>query len=175
QEVSYLLQRIEDYNGLIILATNMKNNIDDAFIRRFNAMLKFPFPDAAERTEIWINSFPENSLFLEEIVTGHEKKIEKKYLERKPFCDKLKKYELTGGNIINVIHYASLKAIERVHHEKNAITQKKENISEPSGNSNKFQGQLKSKIEEPRFTIYLTDVSDGIKREMIKEGKPFQG
>lgn len=41
QEVSYLLQRMEDYNGLVILATNMKSNIDDAFTRRFNAVIRF--------------------------------------------------------------------------------------------------------------------------------------
>ena len=46
QEVSYLLQRIEDYHGLIILTTNMKNNIDDAFIRRFNSVIYFPPPVA---------------------------------------------------------------------------------------------------------------------------------
>lgn len=44
QEVSYLLQRIEDYNGLVILATNMKNNIDDAFTRRFNSVIHFSLP-----------------------------------------------------------------------------------------------------------------------------------
>ena len=49
QEVSFLLQRIEDFNGLIILATNMKNNIDDAFIRRFNSIIRFPLPNAEER------------------------------------------------------------------------------------------------------------------------------
>src|SRR4030095_7939978 len=65
QEVSYLLQRIEDYNGLIILATNMKNNIDDAFMRRFNSILKFPFPDANERYLIWKKSFPPNAIFKE--------------------------------------------------------------------------------------------------------------
>ena len=42
QEVAYLLQRIEDYKGLVILATNMKNNIDDAFIRRFQTIIRFP-------------------------------------------------------------------------------------------------------------------------------------
>ena len=53
QEVSYLLQRIEDYDGLVILATNMKNNIDDAFLRRFNSVVKFPFPDVESRARIW--------------------------------------------------------------------------------------------------------------------------
>jgi SpoVK/Ycf46/Vps4 family AAA+-type ATPase len=42
QEVAYLLQRIENYNGLVILATNMKNNIDDAFTRRFQTIIHFP-------------------------------------------------------------------------------------------------------------------------------------
>ena len=41
QEVSYLLQRVEEYNGLVILASNMKNNIDDAFTRRFNLIIRF--------------------------------------------------------------------------------------------------------------------------------------
>jgi SpoVK/Ycf46/Vps4 family AAA+-type ATPase len=42
QEISYLLQRIEDYNGIVILATNMKSNIDKAFTRRFNSIIHFP-------------------------------------------------------------------------------------------------------------------------------------
>lgn len=57
QEVSYLLQRIEDYDGLVILATNMKNNIDDAFCRRFNSVLQFPFPETDQRYILWIKSF----------------------------------------------------------------------------------------------------------------------
>jgi SpoVK/Ycf46/Vps4 family AAA+-type ATPase len=47
QEVSYLLQRIEDYNGLVILATNMKSNIDDAFTRRFNSVIDFSLPKSS--------------------------------------------------------------------------------------------------------------------------------
>jgi len=46
QEVSHLLQRMEDYNGLVILATNMKSNIDSAFTRRFNSIIHFSFPGA---------------------------------------------------------------------------------------------------------------------------------
>src|SRR6185436_3278807 len=61
QEVSYLLQRIEEFNGLVILATNLKNNIDQAFIRRFDDIVKFTFPDESERKEIWEKSFPDNS------------------------------------------------------------------------------------------------------------------
>ncbi len=56
QEVSYLLQRVEDFPGLIILASNFKSNIDQAFIRRFNAIIHFPMPNADERHAIWKTS-----------------------------------------------------------------------------------------------------------------------
>ena len=52
-EVSYLLQRMESYRGLAILTTNMRNAIDPAFLRRIRFVVNFPFPDAAQRKEIW--------------------------------------------------------------------------------------------------------------------------
>jgi hypothetical protein len=52
-EVSYLLQRMEAYRGLAILTTNLKDNIDKAFLRRLSAIVSFPFPDVAERERIW--------------------------------------------------------------------------------------------------------------------------
>jgi len=126
QEVSYLLQRIEDYNGLVILATNMKNNIDDAFIRRFNDIVKFQIPNEEEREEIWKKSFPPNSHYDE-------------------IPNQVKKYELTGGNIINVVHYAGIQAVKRRNEQSDST----------------------------KLIFYLDDVTEGIKREMIKEGKPF--
>src|SRR5690606_1665724 len=53
QEVSFLLQRTETYAGLVILATNFKNNIDDAFARRFQSHIYFPSPAFGERLKIW--------------------------------------------------------------------------------------------------------------------------
>ncbi|WP_109831534.1 ATP-binding protein [Reichenbachiella versicolor] len=53
QEVSYLLQRIENYEGVILLATNFRANMDDAFKRRFQAMVSFPSPKQPERLELW--------------------------------------------------------------------------------------------------------------------------
>ncbi|MCI5146566.1 MAG: ATP-binding protein, partial [Candidatus Electrothrix sp. AR3] len=53
QEVAYLLQRIEGYNGLVILATNQRSNIDDAFIRRFQTIIHFPIPRTEERLLLW--------------------------------------------------------------------------------------------------------------------------
>jgi SpoVK/Ycf46/Vps4 family AAA+-type ATPase len=57
-EISYLLQRMEDYDGLAILATNLADNIDDAFSRRLAFHLYFPFPDEAARLQLWQRAWP---------------------------------------------------------------------------------------------------------------------
>jgi len=97
QEVSYLLQRIENYYGLVILASNLKNNIDAAFLRRFNSVIHFPLPNATSRLKIWKNGLPEKSEL--------EKNINLKQIAEK--------YELSGSGIMNVIQYASLLAVKR--------------------------------------------------------------
>lgn len=94
QEVSYLLQRVEDYNGLLILASNFKNNLDDAFIRRFHAIIHFPAPNAQERLLLWQKSLPE-TLPLADDVDLHALSAQ---------------YELTGAGILNTVHYATLQA-----------------------------------------------------------------
>ena len=96
QEVSYLLQRMEDFDGLIVLASNMKNNIDDAFIRRFNAVVRFSLPSESDRVLIWKKSFPQHIGFSDGM----------------DIPEQVKKYELSGGNIINIMQYACLKALE---------------------------------------------------------------
>jgi len=58
-EVSYLLQRMESYRGLAILTTNRKSALDQAFLRRIRFVVEFPFPEAAQRAEIWRRVFPE--------------------------------------------------------------------------------------------------------------------
>ena len=58
-EVSYLLQRIEEYEGPVILATNFRKNMDDAFVRRLHFVVDFPFPDVASRRRIWERIWPE--------------------------------------------------------------------------------------------------------------------
>ena len=167
QEVSYLLQRIEDYDGLIILATNMKSNIDDAFMRRFNAILKFPFPDAEERAQIWEKSFPGNVVFANE--PGQlDNKMDK---ENNNLSELVKKYELSGGSIINVVHYASLKAIE-----KSSVQTSMYGAANNDNPQTDFPETIASSDKNPLhppLVIYLADVLHGIKRELSKEGKPF--
>ena len=57
-EVAYLLQRMESYRGLAILTTNLRSNVDRAFLRRLRFVVQFPFPDVAERAAIWRRAFP---------------------------------------------------------------------------------------------------------------------
>jgi len=97
QEVSYLLQRVEDFNGLVILASNFKANIDEAFLRRFNAIVRFPFPEEEHRAAIWRVSLPDGARF--------ENGIDLPAL--------LGRFELAGGNIINVVQHACLSALAR--------------------------------------------------------------
>lgn len=94
QEVSYLLQRIENYNGIIIVASNLKTNIDAAFSRRFQSMIEFPKPDKKHRKLLW------------EIILPAEEKV----LREEALVENLYNFEITGGNIVNVVQYACLKA-----------------------------------------------------------------
>ena len=57
-EISYLLQKMEEYEGLAILATNLRQNMDDAFLRRLQFVVEFPFPDEFHRKRIWQVLFP---------------------------------------------------------------------------------------------------------------------
>lgn len=97
QEVSYLLQRVEDYKGLVILASNLKTNIDEAFLRRFNIAIHFSAPNADERLALWKKAMPEA-------------------YQPEPTIDLKKiadKYELNGAAILNIVHYAALKAVSK--------------------------------------------------------------
>lgn len=95
QEVSYLLQRVEQFNGLVILTTNFKNNIDDAFLRRFNSIVKFSKPTIQERIQLWTLNLPEKV------------KVEEELIEKLATH-----YELTGAQIVSVIMHAALLALE---------------------------------------------------------------
>ncbi|MDR6920351.1 MULTISPECIES: ATP-binding protein [Chryseobacterium] len=97
QEVSYLLQRVENFNGLIILTTNFKNNIDDAFLRRFNCLIQYSRPDIEERALLWRKIIPS-------YIPLEDPDIVYKIAE---------KYELTGAQIVSAIAYACLQAIDQ--------------------------------------------------------------
>ncbi|MBV9773236.1 MAG: ATP-binding protein [Gemmatimonadetes bacterium] len=97
QEISFLLQRIEEFHGVVILASNLKSNIDDAFVRRFHSVVYFPMPKPAERRRIWQSAFSPRAELEARIDLGRL----------------AEKHELSGGTIMNVVRYSSLKALSR--------------------------------------------------------------
>ena len=97
QEAAYLLQRIESFNGLVILATNFKNNIDDAFIRRFQSVVQFYTPGVAERLQLWTKTFPKKASL--------DKTVDLNMIA--------KKFEMTGSSILSVVQYCCLQAIAK--------------------------------------------------------------
>lgn len=86
-EVSYLLQRMEAYNGITILATNLRSNLDEAFLRRLQFAIDFPFPDPPDRLRIWQTLFPAG--------VPRDPDIDWNFLSRR--------FKLAGGNIRNII------------------------------------------------------------------------
>lgn len=105
QQTGYLLQRIEDFPGTVILATNLKSNMDEAFTRRFQSMIHFTMPSPQERRLLWRNAF-HNVCEL-----GDNVDINK-------IADE---HELAGGAIINILRQCALTAISQnrrvVHQE----------------------------------------------------------
>ena len=98
QNVSYLLQRIESFDGVVILASNLQDNIDDAFARRFQSIIHFPTPDAELRHQLWTGIFEQDLFPLSGEIDWHAIARE---------------YEVTGGQIVNVLRYCCLVAAER--------------------------------------------------------------
>ncbi len=99
-EINYLLQRMEDYRGLAILATNRKSLLDQAFLRRLRFLVDFPFPSAADRVRIWQGAFPAQA--------------EKESLD----YDFLGRLDIAGGSICNIALSAAFLAASqgmRIH------------------------------------------------------------
>ena len=95
--VSFLLQRLERFDGVVILASNLRHNIDEAFLRRFDSVVHFPAPRAAERLRIWRSSFPPATRIAPGLDLGRI----------------AEQHEVTGGAIVNVARHASLRALAR--------------------------------------------------------------
>ncbi|HEY9857983.1 MAG TPA: ATP-binding protein, partial [Candidatus Obscuribacterales bacterium] len=85
-EVGYLLQQMEAYEGLAILTTNLKSNLDEAFIRRLRFIVDFPLPSIQERYRIWQNIWPQSLPLDSEINWSAIAKL----------------FDVTGGNIRNI-------------------------------------------------------------------------
>jgi len=93
-EINYLLQRMEQYRGLAVLATNMKSALDPAFLRRLRFVVNFPFPDAVQRAGIWQRVFPPSTP-----IEGLD-------------VNKLARLNVAGGNIRNIALSAAFLAAD---------------------------------------------------------------
>lgn len=99
-EISYLLQRMEAFDGITILATNLSQNLDEAFTRRLDHVIEFPFPSAAYREQIWRGFFPPDAPLADDI----------------DFRLMAERFELAGGNIRNCALAAAFFAAEAGDH-----------------------------------------------------------
>ncbi|HWR01829.1 MAG TPA: ATP-binding protein [Chlorobaculum sp.] len=95
QETAYLLQRIESYNGLVILASNRRGIMDEAFARRFQGIIQFPMPQPEERHMLWMKTLPPQMAIAGEIDW--------------PMI--ASRYELSGASILNVVHYCAVESL----------------------------------------------------------------
>lgn len=93
-ETGYLLQRLEEYAGIAILATNLRKNMDDAFVRRIGFTIAFPFPTVANRRRIWESIWP--------VQTPREPDLDFDYMAHE--------FEISGGNIKNIVLAAAFLA-----------------------------------------------------------------
>jgi SpoVK/Ycf46/Vps4 family AAA+-type ATPase len=93
-EISYLLQKMEEYDGIAILATNLRQNLDESFIRRMAFTVHFPFPDEDSRRRIWAGIWPQETPLADDPSTGSGQAVDLDYMARR--------FKLSGGNIKNI-------------------------------------------------------------------------
>ena len=141
-EINYLLQRMEAYRGLAVLATNMKSAMDPAFLRRLRFAVHFPFPGAEQRAEIWRRGFPASTPV--EMLNIH----------------KLARVNVSGGNIRNIAISAAFLAAEagepvRMAHLARAVRGAFAKIEKPAPGSR---------------TCRLVDIKKGAKTSFGLEG-----
>jgi SpoVK/Ycf46/Vps4 family AAA+-type ATPase len=95
-EIAYLLQRMEEYEGVVILATNLRKNMDEAFVRRMHFIVEFPSPEEEHRYQIWMSIFPTEAPL--------SNSVDFEFLARQ--------FKITGGNIKNIALNAAFLAAD---------------------------------------------------------------
>ena len=97
QEIAYLLQRVEDFPGTVILATNLRANMDEAFARRFQSAIYFPVPDASQRERLWQKLFADSTILAPDV----------------NLAALAQTHVLAGGALLNVAVSAAIRADRR--------------------------------------------------------------
>lgn len=141
-EISYLLERMERFKGLAILATNRKNDLDEAFLRRLRYIIDFPFPGTEERKGIWHQVIPG---------TVDSSEIDIPFLARQ--------FQLTGGHIRSIVFNACLQAAQLEDQAQPARGEGQRTTK------NTKEGKFKGVLTMPH-------VITAVKREFDKMGRP---
>jgi adenylate kinase family enzyme len=139
-EVAYLLQRMEAYPGAVILATNFRRNIDDAFVRRLDFVIDFPFPEAEDRRRIWRLVLPEAAPLADDV----------------DFAFLADRFKLSGGAIRN----CSLAAAFRAADEGSQIEMR--HLVRAVAQEYGKQGRLTLETDFERFHGMVRDTSRGV-------------
>jgi len=95
--LAYLLQRMEQFEGLAVLTTNLRANVDEAFLRRIDVLVEFPVPDAQSRAQLWAKHLTPELPVADDLDLGFLASA----------------FELSGGNIRNVVLSAAFEAAEQ--------------------------------------------------------------
>ena len=153
-EVSYLLQRLEAYDGLVTLATNFERNIDDAFLRRIHVRVEFSAPDEAERKAIWEHNLPAQAPVASDVDVA--------FLARQ--------FDLTGGSIRNAaLQAAFLAAVDERHHRHGLPGARRRQGVPEAGPPPEGRG-LRSLHRRHRSLIQVPPVSDA--HHSVSRGDP---
>ena len=139
-EVAYLLQKLEEHDGVVILASNLKRNIDDAFARRMHYVIEFPLPDEPHRHKLWQGMFPPEVPLADDV----------------DFAFLAKQFELAGGDIRNVALDAAFLAAQ----DGRCITMKE--LVQALARQLAKQGKMPSLAEFRQFHGLVVDRTSGI-------------
>jgi hypothetical protein len=131
QEVNYLLQRVEAYEGVILLATNLRQNMDEAFLRRLDLVVELPFPDEEARAEIWKRIWPAGVRLAPDV----------------DLPDLGRRFRLSGGSIRNTAVDATFRAVARQGTEGEPIRIEREDLLLAIGREHQKLGRPLTRVD----------------------------
>ncbi len=148
-ETGYLLQKMEEYDGIVILATNLRKNLDDAFIRRLHFMLEYPFPEEEDRYQIWHRAFPRD------VPLGSS--VDLRFMARQ--------FKLSGGNIKNIaLATAFLAASE---HAASSVSEvEMEHLILATRREFQKMGKLCTETDFGRYFSFIKDIEPKIRNSV---------
>ncbi len=151
-EINYLLQKMEEHKGIVILATNFRKNIDEAFTRRMHFLLDFPFPDEEYRLDIWRKVFPAE--------TPRSLDVDYEFLARK--------FIISGGSIKNIALNAAFLAADE--DDMFSVEDQKKGSQQETGNSIRGRPRRGLAADNSR-KVDMRHIIHAVKREYRKMGK----